>query len=294
MTTSIVEMEVPGATNVTVTEDTLTAELVDGHTLSVPLAWYPRLIHATPEERSNLQLHRNRSTYPLARPRRGPQHRRPARRPAVGRESTLIPALARSQTRRPPADARRSARARASGVRRLMRSSPDIPNGWRFVRLGDICDAPRYGANAPAVKYDPNRPRYVRITDITEDGRLKVDEPRCADPKIVEGYELRDGDLLFARSGSVGRTYLYRPSDGPCVYAGYLIRFRPDPSVALPRFLDIYTHSSTYDRWVKSVLHIGGSAEHQRRRVQRTLSSSATPLGAAGNCRSARLHRRRD
>ncbi len=57
MTTSIVEMEVPGATNVTVTEDTLTAELVDGRTLSVPLAWYPRLIHASPEERSNLELH---------------------------------------------------------------------------------------------------------------------------------------------------------------------------------------------------------------------------------------------
>ncbi len=56
MTTSIIELEVPGATGVTVTEDTLTADLMDGRTLSVPLAWFPRLVHATPDERNNLEL----------------------------------------------------------------------------------------------------------------------------------------------------------------------------------------------------------------------------------------------
>ena len=39
-----------------VTEDTLTAELLDGRIISVPLAWYPRLVNATPEERSNWEL----------------------------------------------------------------------------------------------------------------------------------------------------------------------------------------------------------------------------------------------
>ena len=38
------------------TEDTLTAELSDGRTISVPLAWYPRLVHAAPEERGNWEL----------------------------------------------------------------------------------------------------------------------------------------------------------------------------------------------------------------------------------------------
>ena len=56
MTTSIVELEVPGATAVTATEDTMTADLTDGRTISVPLAWYPRLLHATPEERDNWKL----------------------------------------------------------------------------------------------------------------------------------------------------------------------------------------------------------------------------------------------
>ena len=40
---------------IAVTEDTLTAELSDGRTISVPLAWHPRLVHATPQERSNWQ-----------------------------------------------------------------------------------------------------------------------------------------------------------------------------------------------------------------------------------------------
>ena len=57
MATSIVELEVPGATGLTVSEDTLTAELSDGRTISVPLAWYPRLIHAVSEERYRWELH---------------------------------------------------------------------------------------------------------------------------------------------------------------------------------------------------------------------------------------------
>ena len=56
MYVSTTEVSVPEAMTVEVTEDTLTAELSDGRTISVPLAWYPRLEHATPEERSNWEL----------------------------------------------------------------------------------------------------------------------------------------------------------------------------------------------------------------------------------------------
>jgi hypothetical protein len=41
---------------VEVTEDALTVDLEDGRTISVPLAWYPRLLHATPAERSHWRL----------------------------------------------------------------------------------------------------------------------------------------------------------------------------------------------------------------------------------------------
>ena len=39
--------QIPNAIAVTVTEDTLSVDLSDGRTISVPLAWFPRLVHAT-------------------------------------------------------------------------------------------------------------------------------------------------------------------------------------------------------------------------------------------------------
>jgi len=47
MRTSAVDIEVPNAGSVTVTEDTLSVDLSDGRTISVPLSWYPRLLYAS-------------------------------------------------------------------------------------------------------------------------------------------------------------------------------------------------------------------------------------------------------
>jgi hypothetical protein len=56
MSISVVEISVPTAEGVTVTEDTLSVDLSDGRTIAVPLAWFPRLLHATPKERSKWRL----------------------------------------------------------------------------------------------------------------------------------------------------------------------------------------------------------------------------------------------
>jgi hypothetical protein len=56
MRTSAVKIDVPDAESVTVTEHTLSVELSDGRTISVPLSWYPRLLHATQRERKNWRL----------------------------------------------------------------------------------------------------------------------------------------------------------------------------------------------------------------------------------------------
>lgn len=56
MSTSRVEMKATDAVNVAVTDEALTVELSDGRTISVPLAWYPRLLHATTKERANWRL----------------------------------------------------------------------------------------------------------------------------------------------------------------------------------------------------------------------------------------------
>lgn len=56
MHTSTIEIEVPAAEDITVTDDTLSVDLSDGRTISVPLAWYPRLAYASEAERNNWRL----------------------------------------------------------------------------------------------------------------------------------------------------------------------------------------------------------------------------------------------
>ena len=56
MTSLAVELEIPSAENVTITDDTLSVDLSDGRTISVPVAWYPRLSHAVEKERINWVL----------------------------------------------------------------------------------------------------------------------------------------------------------------------------------------------------------------------------------------------
>lgn len=56
MTTSRVDLEVPAAENVRLTADVVEVELSDGRTISAPLTWFPRLLHATPAERSSWRL----------------------------------------------------------------------------------------------------------------------------------------------------------------------------------------------------------------------------------------------
>lgn len=55
MSSSVVEAT-PLAESVRVTDDELIVALVDGRTISVPLVWFPRLLHATPEQRANVEL----------------------------------------------------------------------------------------------------------------------------------------------------------------------------------------------------------------------------------------------
>lgn len=56
MTSLAIEIRMATAQRVIVTEDALIVDLTDGRTVSVPLAWYPRLLHGTPEERNNWRL----------------------------------------------------------------------------------------------------------------------------------------------------------------------------------------------------------------------------------------------
>ena len=56
MTTLAIEFRMVSAQSVQVTDEALIVDLSDGRTVSVPLAWFPRLLHGTPEERNKWRL----------------------------------------------------------------------------------------------------------------------------------------------------------------------------------------------------------------------------------------------
>ena len=135
----------------------------------------------------------------------------------------------------------------------------EIPAEWEVRRFGDLCNGqPEYGANVSSIDKDKSLPRYIRITDITEDGKLLEATWQSIKREFAQPYILEEGDFLFARSGAtVGKTYLYRNKDGECAFAGYMIRFKPNPKQLLPEFLFQYTHSNFYYNWVKGILRAG-------------------------------------
>ncbi len=137
-----------------------------------------------------------------------------------------------------------------------MFGDPNInPKKWAISSLEKIClSKGRYGSGAAATQYDPNKPRYVRITDIDSSGYLNSDKvsPNTSRDEWKD-YVLEGGDIIFARSGAtVGKTYLYRKEDKFCVYAGYLIRFKPNTKLVHPDYLFSFTKTNFYKNWVKS------------------------------------------
>lgn len=129
------------------------------------------------------------------------------------------------------------------------------------VRFSDLLSAPpEYGAGEAGIeRKSAAEPRYIRITDIDENGELLPGLGATAE--IVEPrYFLQDGDLLFARSGAtVGKCYLHDTERAACqcFYAGYMIRFRVSDRV-LPRYIFAFAQTSYYRDWVQAVQRSAG------------------------------------
>ena len=93
--------------------------------------------------------------------------------------------------------------------------------------MGEISESFEYGLNAAATEYD-GKHKYIRITDIDDSTHLFLQDNLTSpdiDFSTADDYLLQEGDILFARTGaSVGKTYIYRRSDGDLYFAGFLIR----------------------------------------------------------------------
>ena len=127
------------------------------------------------------------------------------------------------------------------------------------VRLADLCcDRASYGLNAPATEFSKDLPRYLRITDIDEEGGLAMDDPVSVIVHDPKPYAIKRGNLLFARTGNtVGKAYLADGTEGNVVYAGYLIRFVPNTDRVDPRYLFACTRSSQYRAWIRRKSRVG-------------------------------------
>ena len=134
-----------------------------------------------------------------------------------------------------------------------------IGKGYPFKTIDEVSlGKGEYGAQSASIEYDPSRPRYVRITDINDDGTLNNDRVTSINSADDEQYRLEYGDFMFARMGAtVGKTYAF--IEGSQIFAGYLIRYKLNTDLINPRYLFYYTKFDEYWNWVK--LNQSGAAQ---------------------------------
>jgi type I restriction enzyme, S subunit len=142
---------------------------------------------------------------------------------------------------------------RALVSRAVLSGLGEIPRLWaetrlKFIRSGALL----YGANEAATHDRGIGPRYVRITDLNEDGTLRDDTYESLPEPLARRYLLQEGDLLLARSGATaGKAFIYRGEWGRACFAGYLIRLRPDQRKILPDYLHYYTQTHAFRQQVR-------------------------------------------
>ncbi len=127
-------------------------------------------------------------------------------------------------------------------------------------RLGELVERePDYGSGQRSIPLrGPDDVKYIRITDFDDNGLAPANEFVTAEI-IDDRYRLADGDVLFARSGATaGKTFIYSCDIGPCIFAGYCIRFRFKREQVLPLFIYYYTKTPRYQGWVRSIQRPAG------------------------------------
>lgn len=131
---------------------------------------------------------------------------------------------------------------------------PEFQNAgeWESTPLGQLLvGSPDYGVNAAAVPFSERLPKYLRITDISEDGTYLCDKMVSVDIEPTAGNYLDEGDIALARTGaSVGKSYRYRNEDGRLVFAGFLIRIKPAKKKLVSAYLANFLTTGLYWEWV--------------------------------------------
>ena len=146
-------------------------------------------------------------------------------------------------------------------TRMLPQNSENIPllrfadyfDPWEQRKFEDLAESFNYGLNASAMEFDGEN-KYIRITDIDEYSHRFIQSGLTSpntDLSNANDYLLKEGDILFARTGaSVGKSYQYDPLDGKVYYAGFLIRARIKPEFD-SSFIFQNTLTEKYNNFIK-------------------------------------------
>ena len=121
----------------------------------------------------------------------------------------------------------------------------EVPSSWVWTTVGEISQSILYGVSESAKSRGTYR--LLRITDI-QDNTVNWNTVPFTDyeDEKAEAYLLKDGDILFARTGAtVGKSYLVNNLQEKAIYASYLIRVKTNHYV-LPEFVKYFFESGFY------------------------------------------------
>ena len=177
----------------------------------------------------------------------------------------------------PPLDVQKQIVAEIEGYQKIINGAcavldnyhPHIPihPDWPMVELGEIA-TPEYGFTEQAD--EKGDARFVRITDVSEDGKLRTENPKFI-TLTEEAREslLTNGDILVARTGATyGKTMIFE-EDYPAVFASYLIRLRFPKDRVQPRFYWVFAQSDLYWNQANALMTGGGQPQFNGNALKR-------------------------
>lgn len=128
----------------------------------------------------------------------------------------------------------------------------EVPEEWNVKRLKYVLDSIRNGASAASYEYEPDSFRYVRITDIDDNGNLKQTGKQYLPKEMAKNFILNKKAVLIANTGSLGKAMLFDPDkeDEVCALNGHLIEAIANPNIISNEYLYFFIKSYNYINWV--------------------------------------------
>ena len=177
--------------------------------------------------------------------------------------------FAKLQIPLPPLEVQKEIVAEIEGYQKVINGAravldnyhPHIPINpdWPMVELGEITK-PEYGFTEKAA--EQGDARFVRITDIAQDGKIREEDPKFITlTKVARNSLLSNGDILVARTGATfGKTMIFEETY-KAVFASFLIRLRFPKERVDPRYYWVFAQSDMYWNQANALMTGGGQPQ---------------------------------